>query len=56
MQFDKDVKIAEEMKKMEWEPLLPVEKQLIVWSISLGVVLLFVLYWVSSVFFPSAHG
>ena len=31
-------KLAEELKKMEWEPLLPVEK-LIGWSIGLGVVL-----------------
>jgi hypothetical protein len=56
MQFDKDVKIAEEMKKMEWEPLLPIEKKLITWSISLGVVLLFVLYFVSESFFPVARG
>jgi hypothetical protein len=55
MQIDNNIKIAEEIKKMEWEPLMPIEKQLIVWSISLGVVLLFVLYWVSSVFFPGAH-
>ena len=56
MQIDNDVKIAEEMKKMEWEPLLPIEKKLIAWSISLGVVLLFVLYWISSTFFPGVHG
>ncbi|MDQ7838732.1 MAG: hypothetical protein RDU59_09625 [Thermodesulfobacteriota bacterium] len=48
-------KLAEELKKMEYEPLLRVEKQLIGWSIGLGVGLLFVLYWVSSVFFPSGH-
>ncbi len=56
MQIDNNVKIAEEMQKMEWEPLLPIEKKLIVWSISLGVVLLFVLYGVSTMFFPAAHG
>lgn len=48
-------KLAEELKKMEYEPLLRVEKQLIGWSVGLGVGLLFVLYWVSSVFFPSGH-
>ena len=45
-------KIADELKKMEYEPLLPIEKQLIVWSIALGVTLLVVLVWVSNRFFP----
>lgn len=48
-------KLAEELKKMEYEPLLPVEKQLIGWSIGIGVVSLVVLYWVSVTFFPSGH-
>ena len=34
-------KLAEELKKMDYEPLLPVEKKLIRWSICLGVALLF---------------
>ena len=46
-------RLAEEMEKMEYEPLLPVEKKLIVWSISLGVVLLIALTWVSYTFFPA---
>ena len=46
-------RLAEEMEKMEYEPLLPVEKKLIVWSISLGVVLLGVLTWVSYTYFPA---
>ena len=41
------VKLSEELKKMEREPLLPVEKKLIVWSLAIGVVLLIVLVWVS---------
>ena len=45
-------KIADELKKMEYEPLLPVEKQLIAWSIGLGLVLLGLLVWVSYRFFP----
>ncbi|EPR44490.1 hypothetical protein dsx2_1449 [Desulfovibrio sp. X2] len=45
-------KLAEEISKMEYEPLLPVEKKLIVWSLCLGVGLLFVLIWVSYTFFP----
>ena len=36
-------RIGEELKKMEWEPLLPVEKKLITYSLVLGVVLLGVL-------------
>ena len=48
-------KLSEELKKMEYEPLLPVEKKLVGWSIGLGVSLLFILYWVSVTFFPSGH-
>ena len=45
-------RLAEEIEKMEYEPLLPVEKKLIIWSISLGIFLLVVLTWVSNTFFP----
>ena len=40
-------KLAEELKKMEYEPLLPVEKKLIGWSIGLGIALLAFLVWIS---------
>jgi hypothetical protein len=46
-------KIAEELRKLEYEPLLPVEKKLIIWSIALGVALLGLLVWVSYTFFPA---
>jgi hypothetical protein len=46
-------RLADEIEKMEYEPLLPVEKKLIAWSIILGVVLLGVLTWVSYTFFPA---
>jgi hypothetical protein len=49
-------KLSEELKKMEYEPLLPVEKKLIGWSICLGVVLLGFLVWVSYTFFPAGAG
>jgi hypothetical protein len=49
---EQEVKLAEEMRKMEYEPLLPVEKKLIVWSICLGIFLLGALIWVSYTFFP----
>lgn len=45
-------KLADELKTMQFEPLLPVEKKLIGWSIALGVVLLGILVWVSYTFFP----
>jgi hypothetical protein len=40
-------KLADEMQKMVNEPLLPVEKKLIVWSLSLGIVLLVALVLIS---------
>ncbi len=50
-----ETKLAEELKKMEYEELLPVEKKLITWSIVLGVILLFILVWISYTFFPAQH-
>ena len=52
MELDQN-KIAEEMQKMEYEPLLPIEKKLIGYSIGLGIVLLFVFIWMSKTFFPA---
>jgi hypothetical protein len=49
---EQEVKLAEEMRKMEYEPLLPVEKKLIIGSICLGIFLLAVLIWISSIYFP----
>jgi len=43
-------KIAEEMQKMAYEPLLPVEKKLIGWSLGLGIALLIVLLAVARLF------
>jgi hypothetical protein len=40
---DKRPRIGEEIGKMPVEPLLPIEKKLIAWSLILGVVLLGVL-------------
>jgi hypothetical protein len=51
----KDTKFAEEIEKMEYEPLLPVEKKLISWSLILGIGLLFFLYEASQIFFPAGH-
>jgi len=46
-------KFAQEIKKMECEPLLPVEKRLIAWSLAIGVVLIGLLVWVSHTFFET---
>ena len=35
--------VAQQLKKVEWEPLRPVEKKLIGWSLGLGVSLLGIL-------------
>ena len=43
-------KLGEEIRKMQYEPLLPVEKKLIGWSLGLGLVLMAVLVLVSHAF------
>lgn len=44
-------KIADELRQMEHEPLLAIEKKLIAWSIGIGVAALAALVWISEVFF-----
>jgi hypothetical protein len=44
--------LAAELAKIPYEPLLPVEKKLIAWSLILGVVLLGILLWASATLFP----
>lgn len=51
-----ETRLKEELEKMEYEPLLPIEKKLIVWSMILGIVLLFILVFISYTFFPASHG
>ncbi|HTZ18846.1 MAG TPA: hypothetical protein VMB78_10455 [Dissulfurispiraceae bacterium] len=48
-------KLAKELEKMEYEPLLPIEKKLVGWSIALGVGGLALLVWISYTFFPAGH-
>ena len=47
-------KIAEEMQKMPYEPLLPIEKKLIGWSLGLGIALLIVLLAVARLFLKAS--
>jgi hypothetical protein len=46
-----DADLARELAAIPDEPLLPIEKQLIAWSLALGIILLVVLWWVSQAFF-----
>ena len=45
-----DPKLSDELRKMEHEPILPIERKLVAWSIGTGVVLLAVLVLVSRYF------
>jgi len=38
-------RIKDELERMPYEPLLPVERKLIAWSLGLGAVLLALLLW-----------
>jgi hypothetical protein len=51
---ENDPRIKREMERMDYEPLLKVEKSLIVWSLVLGAVLMVILVWVSYVFFAGS--
>jgi hypothetical protein len=48
--------LAEELAKTPYEPLLPVEQKLIAWSLILGIVLLGLLFWISSCYFAVPPG
>jgi hypothetical protein len=45
--------LRDELSKIEAEPLLPIEKKLIGWSLGIGVMLLIILAAINR-FFPSA--
>jgi hypothetical protein len=53
---DAEPKIADELAAIPYEPLLPIEKKLIVWSLIIGILLLAILVWMSATFFPVATG
>ena len=42
-----DVRLKDELQRMEKEPLLPIEKKLIWYTFGTGVILLFVLVFIS---------
>jgi hypothetical protein len=47
-------KIGEELQKIPYEPLLPIEKKLIGWSLGIGVAGMVILVYISYTFFPAA--
>ena len=51
--MDQQPRIGDEIRRMPHEPLLPIEKKLIGWSLGTGIVLLFVLVFVSRTWFPA---
>ncbi len=50
-QTAQEPKISEELEKMPYEPLLPIEKKLILWSVLLGLFLLGSLMWLNQALF-----
>jgi len=52
MKQEGEAKLAEELKSMEYTPLMPVEKKLIAWSLGIGVFLIGILIWLSYTYFP----
>ena len=42
--------LSDELRKMEHEPILPIERKLVAWSIGIGVVLLALLVFLSRYF------
>jgi type III secretion system FlhB-like substrate exporter len=52
---EEEAQLVEELKRMEYEPMLPVEKKLISYSIVLGIILLILFVWISYTFFPGTH-
>ena len=53
--MSEEPKIADELKKMDYEPLLPIEKKLILSSLIIGVVLLIILVFISNEYFPTIN-
>jgi hypothetical protein len=52
---DGTASLADELKAIPFEPLLPIEKKLIAGSLLLGVSLLGLLYWLGATYFPVAR-
>jgi hypothetical protein len=51
--MEQQSKIGQELEKMPYEPLLPIEKKLIGWSLGLGVALMLILILINRLFFSA---
>lgn len=51
--MDENKQLIDELKRMDYEPLEPVEKKLIAYSLILGLILLIILVFISYEFFPT---
>ena len=51
--MEQQSKIGKELEKMPYEPLLPIEKKLIAWSLGLGVALMVILILINRLFFSA---
>lgn len=47
-----EASIRKELGRMPAEPLLPIEKKLVAWSLGAGALLLVLLVWATRVLFP----
>lgn len=45
--MNQNPKLSDEIKKIEYEPLLPIEKKLIRWSLIIGIGFIVILYLIS---------
>jgi hypothetical protein len=50
---EEEPRLSQEMAAIPDEPLLPIEKKLIAWSLIVGLLLLGILLWLSQQFFPT---
>lgn len=51
--MDENKQLIDELKRMDYEPLEPVEKKLIAYSLIIGLILLIILVFISYEFFPT---
>jgi hypothetical protein len=50
----REPEVGRELQRLPDEPLLPIERKLVAWSIGVGLLLLGILIWLSRTFFPAS--
>jgi hypothetical protein len=51
--MSREPEVGRELQRLRDEPLLPIERKLVAWSIGVGLLLLGILIWLSRTFFPA---